>query len=100
LDAAGEEEDVLLGEVGENMLFTNIKVVPKGSEFITASGRILYLDSKSLYLFPGDCEARKKLVKFVSWHVFDKFIILIIIVNAVFVGLQDYSHRLYLDEDF
>jgi hypothetical protein len=82
------------------MLFRNVKTVPKGAEFTTASGRVLFLDEKSIYLFKGDNALRKMLVKFMSWHVFDKFIILVIIVNAVFVGLQDYSYRLYLDEDF
>jgi hypothetical protein len=100
LDAAGEPEDLLQGDSALNMLFRNVKIVPKGAEFVTASGRVLYLDEKSIYLFKGDNALRNKLVKFVSWHVFDKFIILVIIINAVFVGLQDYSYRLYLEEDF
>jgi hypothetical protein len=36
----------------------------------------------------------------VSWYVFDNFIILVIVVNAILVGLQNYSYRIYEDDSF
>jgi hypothetical protein len=51
-------------------------------------------DSRSLFIFDSSWTFRKAIVWFIEWKWFDRFIILVIVLNSFLLAAEDYSVRI------
>ena len=52
------------------------------------------ITKRSLYLFPAKSKFRQVMIWISQWKKFDRFILFLILLNSLFLALQDYSFRL------
>eukprot|EP00347_Sterkiella_histriomuscorum_P008485 403344914 len=90
---AAETVHTLIGQEEEYMARLKVKKNLENNAIFTVHGKIVQYSKKSLFFFEQENTLRKALVWLTEWRYFDRFIMLIILVNSICLAMFDYSDR-------